>query len=47
MLFHCKKVTEQGYVTENFFREAANEEELMNGLDMFYWKEGQWTIEEA
>ena len=42
--YHCKLVNKKGYVEKSFFREAYNEREVTDYLEMFEWPKGSWEI---
>ena len=37
----------KGFTQEYFYREGASAQEVLDGLSMFCWPEGEWDIEEA
>ena len=47
MKFYKCTLISNGYVQERFFREGESAEEVLEGLEMFIWIEGNWEIEEV
>ena len=45
MQFECKLV-QDGICVEFFFREGLNASEVLEGLEMFQWPNGEWKITE-
>lgn len=45
-MFLCKLV-DGDLVLEMFYREGKSQEKVKEGLEMFQWPKGEWTIEEV
>lgn len=46
MLYNCTLIN-NGYVQESFYREGESIKDVKEGLNMFTWPDGEWTITAA
>ena len=46
MTFYCKLV-HKGYVQDSFYRDGDSVRDIIEGLSLFVWPEGQWIVVRA